>query len=44
MDWIVKTFRGYIFEDYNQIDLESAISLERLKIFVIKILRIEQNL
>ena len=26
MDLIVKTFRGYIFKDYNQIGLESAIS------------------
>ena len=43
MDWIVKTFRRYIFEDYNLIGLESAISPECLKTFVFKISRIEQN-
>ena len=29
MDWIVKTFCGYIFEDYNQIGLKSAISQDK---------------
>ena len=50
MDWIVKTFRGYIFEDYNQIGLENTMnsiiipSIECLKFFVGKISRIKQNL
>ena len=53
MDWIVKTFRGYIFEvitkywalkaPFHQINSIITSSVECLKIFVIKILRIEQN-
>ena len=58
MDSMVKTFRGYIFEDirrlasykwaskapFHQINSIIIPSAECLKIFMVKILRIEQNL
>ena len=42
VDWIVKTFRGYIYEDYNQIGLENTMnsiiipSIESLKFLWVK--------
>ena len=46
MDWIVKTFHGYIFESkmsFHQINSIMTPSVECLKIFMVKISKTEQN-